>query len=216
VYLRTAPARFEAVAGSGVDPTRAARSVSTGDIDADGSADLLLVYSDEHSLRRTGGVRLYHATDGPFRDVTNRHGIRSIGETDAELAQLDGDGRADLIQLSASRIRVSLKREGRFGIVFERRIDGGVALAVGDVDGDGDMDIYVLRQKDRRSDDDVLLLSRRGGQAWRAIRVPSRPGGVADDVYPIDHDADGRTDFLALNGKDSTPGPVQLIASYPD
>ena len=78
LYLRTAPARFEAVAGSGIDPTRAARSVSTGDIDADGSADLL-VYSDEHSLRRTGGVRLYHATDGPFRDVTNRHGIRSIG-----------------------------------------------------------------------------------------------------------------------------------------
>ena len=71
-------------------------------------------------------------------------------------------------------------------------------------------------RRHRRGDDDVLLLSRRGGQAWRAIRVPSRPGGVADDVYPIDHDADGRTDFLALNGKDSTPGPVQLIASYPD
>ena len=45
---------------------------------------------------------------------------------------------------------------------------------------------------------------------------PEPSGGVADDVYAIDHDADGRTDFLALNGKDSTPGPVQLIASYPD
>ena len=207
VYLRTAPARFEAVAGSGIDPTLAARSVSTGDVDADGSDDLLLVYSDEHALRRTGGVRLYHATGGRFRDVTSRHGIRSIGETDAELAPLDGDGRADLIQLSASRIRVSLKEDGRFHVVFERRIEDGVALAVGDVDGDGDLDIYVLRQKDRRGDDDVLLLNRDGAQAWRAIRVPSRPGGAADDVYPIDFDADGRTDFLALNGKDSTPGP---------
>ena len=74
----------------------------------------------------------------------------------------------------------------------------------------------MLRQKDRRGDDDILLLSRDGAQAWRAIRVPSRPGGAADDVYPIDFDADGRTDFVALNGKDSTPGPVQLIASYPD
>ena len=123
VYLRTAPARFEAVAGSGIDPTLAARSVSTGDVDADGSDDLLLVYSDEHALRRTGGVRLYHATGGRFRDVTSRHGIRSIGETDAELAPLDGDGRADLIQLSASRIRVSLKQDGRFRVVFERRIE---------------------------------------------------------------------------------------------
>jgi hypothetical protein len=216
LYLRTGPARFQAVTGSGVDPTRAARSVSTGDIDADGSADLVLVYSEEHALRRTGGMRLYHAIGGRFRDVTSRQGIRSIGETDAELALLDGDDRSDLVQLSASRIRVSLKGEGGFRTVYERRIEDGVALAVGDVDGDGDADIYVLRQKDRRGDDDVLLLSRRGAAAWRAIRVPSRPGGIADDVYPIDHDADGRTDFVALNGKDTAPGPIQLIAAYPD
>ena len=76
-------------------------------------------------------MRLYHRpTAVPRCHEPARHPVDR--ETDAELAQLDGDGRADLIQLSASRIRVSLKREGRFGIVFERRIDGGVALAVGD------------------------------------------------------------------------------------
>jgi hypothetical protein len=48
------------------------------------------------------------------------------------------------------------------------------------------------------------------------IRVPSRHGGIADDVYPIDYDGNGRMDFLALDGRGSGPGPVQLIASYPE
>ena len=85
-----------------------------------------------------------------------------------------------------------------------------------DADGDGDQDIYVLRHKVRRRHDDVLLLMRGRPSRWRAVSVPSRHGGVADDVYAIDHDGNGRADFLALNGKGEGPGPVQLIASFPE
>jgi hypothetical protein len=216
VYLRSGPGRFTAVAGSGMDPALSAWAVSTGDADGDGRTDLLLVDADAHSLRRTGGVRLYRNIGGRFRDVTARFGVRTIGETDAELARLDDDGLADLIQLSDARIRISLSRDGRYRTVFERRIANGVALAVGDVDGDGDADIYLLRQKARRKDHDLLLIDRGGARDWQAVRVPSRHGGVADDVYPIDYDGNGRTDFLALDGRGSGPGPIQLIASYPE
>jgi hypothetical protein len=202
------------MAGPGIDPGLSVRAVSTGDIDADGRTDLLVAHADAHSLRRTGGVRLYRNAGGHVRDVTRAQGIRSIGETDGELADLDGDGRSDLVQLSATRIRISLKRSGGFRTVFERRLDDGVALAHGDADGDGSLDLFVLRQKDSRRDDDVLLLGRRRGREWRAVRVPSRHGGRADDVVAIDHDGNGRADFVALNGGDG-PGPVQLIASYP-
>jgi hypothetical protein len=34
-------------------------------------------------------------------------------------------------------------------------------------------------------------------------------------VVPIDHDGNGLTDFLALNGNGTAEGPVQLIAFYP-
>ena len=214
IYVRRGPARFRALAGSGIDPVFSTRAVSTGDVDGDGRADLLLVHADPHSLRETGGIRLYRNVGGRLRDVTTAQRIRSIGESDAELADLDGDGRDDLIQLSGSRIRISLERADGYRPVFERRLGGGVALAVGDADGDGGLDIYVLRQKDRARHDDTLLLGRRGGRDWRAVRVPSRHGGVADDVVAIDHDGNGRADFLALNGGDGA-GPLQLVASYP-
>jgi FG-GAP-like repeat len=216
IYLRTGPARFRAIAGAGIDPGLAAWSISTGDIDSDDRTDLVFVHADPHSLRSVGGIRLYRNVGGRFRDVTGQQRVRSIGETDAELIDLDGDGRDDLIQLSSSRIRVSLKRAGGYRAVFERKLDAGAALAVADADGDGDQDIYVLRHKVRRRHDDVLLLMRGAPRRWRAVSVPSRHGGVADDVYAIDHDGNGRADFLALNGRGDGVGPVQLIASFPD
>ena len=40
------------------------------------------------------------------------------------------------------------------------------------------------------------------------VRVPVL---AEDDVVALDYDSDGRTDFLALNGRNSERGPVQLI-----
>jgi hypothetical protein len=46
--------------------------------------------------------------------------------------------------------------------------------------------------------------------------IPSTSQGVADFVAPIDHDGNGLTDFLVLNGGGETevPGPVELIAFF--
>ena len=46
------------------------------------------------------------------------------------------------------------------------------------------------------------------------MNAPSRAGGQADDVVPIDHDQNGLTDFLVLNGKGAGKGPLQLISFY--
>ena len=43
------------------------------------------------------------------------------------------------------------------------------------------------------------------------LDVPEVRGGSEDDVIALDYDNDGRTDFLALNGRNSVKGPVQLI-----
>ena len=91
-----------------------------------------------------------------------------------------------------------------------------MAVASGDADGDGDgdVDLYVLRQKSDRRTRDLILFNRGDGRAFKAVEAPSRRGGVADDVLAIDHDQNGMTDFLVLNGRGDKRGPVQLIAFF--
>ena len=214
VYLRSGPARFQAMGNSGVHIDLGAHRLDKGDVDRDGRQDLLLTYYDPRAASPRAGTRLYRNTGSGFRDVTSKYGVRQLGQWDAELVRLDGDKRPDLVQLTPGRIRISLQRNGKFVKVFERKIANGVAFATGDVDADGDKDIYVLRQKNSSTMKDLLLVNQSKGTSYKSVRMPSRRGGVADSVYPIDHDQNGRMDFLALNGRGTSRGPVQLIAFY--
>ena len=213
VYLRSGPASFSPLSRSGIDSGLGVTDFDSGDIDRDGRIDLLVVYHEPQAAGARSGIKLYRNTPDGFRDITGQLGVRSIGERDAALVRLNEDSRPDLVQLSSDRIRVSLMQAGRYQKVFERRISNAVAVAAGDADGDGDLDLYVLRQKSKPSIDDVILFNRGDGRSFRAVFAPSRSGGKADDVLPIDHDDNGLTDFLVLNGG-AAKGPVQLISFY--
>lgn len=62
--------------------------------------------------------------------------------------------------------------------------------------------------------EDLIFFTRGSGRSFRVVAAPSRAGGVADDVHAIDHDQNGLTDFLVLNGRGTARGPVQLISFY--
>jgi hypothetical protein len=89
-----------------------------------------------------------------------------------------------------------------------------VALATGDVNGDGRADLYVARGSDDRNSKDLLLVSGPGGRTFTSVRLPHTYEGRADDVIALDHDLNGLTDFVVLNGR-RIAGPVQLIAAFP-
>ena len=61
----------------------------------------------------------------------------------------------------------------------------------------------------------VILRNAGDGRSFDTLDVPSVTGGSEDDVIALDYDADGRSDFLALNGRNSERGPVQLITLRP-
>ena len=215
-FLQVAPARFEATPIPGFDTGLATEDLDVGDYDGDGRDDILLVYWDKRAVQPESGIRLYRNEPGTaFTDVTADAGIESIGERDAALADLDGDGVLDLVQLSEDRLVVSKGSEGRFRRVAEEPVSGGTALATGDADGDGDLDLYVLQAKTGDNGHDLLLRNEGDGRSWQRLDTPTVEGGSADAVVPLDYDGDGRVEFLALNGRNSERGPVQLIALRP-
>ncbi len=56
------------------------------------------------------------------------------------------------------------------------------------------------------------MLSEGTYRDYTAIELPAVPGTVRDDaVYPIDHDGDGKAEFLVLHGHSLHAAPIQLI-----
>ena len=211
-YLAVGPPAFEATPLPGIDTGLATEAIDVADYDGDGRDDLLFVYWDKRALAPTSGIRLYRNEPGTaFSDVTADVGIESIGERDAVLSDLDGDGQLDLVQLSPTKVVVSLGRDGRFERSWDLGVSEGTALAAGDADGDGDVDLYVLQGKSDSGAHDVILRNDGDGTSFSTIDVPEVRGGSEDDVVALDFDTDGRVDFLALNGRNSAKGPVQLI-----
>ncbi len=201
--------RFTWDPASGLSRDRGASCARPVDLDLDDDLDLL-VCADSGAIMPTHGMMAMRNDAGRFTNATAALGILSIGEVDVVAGQLGGGPRPDLVQLSRDRIRISLWREGRFRTVHERSLTNGRGLALGDVDGDGHLDIYLLRGIGKVNDPDVVLHNDGTGRGWTAIAVPSVSTGVAEAVTTIDADEDGRDDFYVLNGW-LKAGPTQLI-----
>jgi hypothetical protein len=212
LYKTKGNGRFTRKTRPGFAPRLGALAVTGADYDRDGREDLLLVTGGPQAPARAG-TRLYRNTKRGLVDVTRKLGIKSIGAVDAELVDLNRDGRLDLVQLSPTKLRVSVFRNGKFRKVYQRKLTYGMAIASGDVNADRRGDLYIVRSNGARNYPDVMLVNHKGGKRWRSVPIPQASSGRGDDAYAIDHDGNGLDDFLVLNGKNER-GPIQLIAFY--
>jgi hypothetical protein len=172
--------------------------------------DEVVVCADERWGGRRGAT-VFSRSNGRFLDASAALGVVPGNDVDAAAADLDGDGATDLVQLSSRTLRISLQRDGVQHRVLALPVTAGTALAIGDADGDGHPDLFVVQGGAVSNAPDLLLLNDGDGRSYTSVRIPQTTAGSADDVIALDVDHNGTDDFLVLNGAQS-PGPVQLIA----
>jgi hypothetical protein len=177
---------------------------AAGDFDHDG-VDELIVCSNV--------FRVYDNQGGTWSDITAAVGLPTFGRPDAELADMNGDGWLDLVTVTGPWLEVRLNRSGRFPTAdYALSITDGRDLAIGDADGDGDPDIYVL-QGSNSTVPDLLLLNQGSGASYTKFAgLPQVTTGEGDRVEAIPGwKGTRRAAFLVNNGFEGNPGPRQLI-----
>jgi hypothetical protein len=94
-------------------------------------------------------------------------------------------------------------------------VSDGQDVAVGDVNLDGDPDVYVCTGGSGGTNrPDLMLLNDGSGRAFRSIPIPQTTQGWGDAVAAVpDWRGSGRAAFVVSNSKSGTRnGPTQLIA----
>jgi len=187
-------------------------AVAAGDVDGDG--DLDLVFGNSITSQSGSGQNRLYLNDGRgrFTDVTASQLPVAKDPTYAvELADVDGDRDLDLLVGNLygngpTQNRLYLNDgKGKFTDATRQLPavpEATRALAVGDVDGDGDLDVVVGNSPLRANH--LLLNNGRGTFSLAQNNLPTLSTSTAD-LALADVDADGDLDIVEANGDDTFP-----------
>jgi hypothetical protein len=167
------------------------RYVVTGDFNADGKLDLAVASLSAASILLGNG-------DGTFAPATPF--ATGSGAVCVATADLNHDGKLDLVTANQSAGTMSVLLGNGDGS-FQPKIDIYVSLgsmptavAIGELTGDGDLDLAVTR-----SHDGTVYVFRGYGSGWFEVISGYYVGG-ARSVAIGDFDVDGRRDLVTSGG----------------
>jgi hypothetical protein len=200
---------------------------SAGDIDGDGRPDLVVGghCPDHPGLWRrvlakiglmepsteSGSLVWYRNPDWTRGVLSTANGIR----TDIEVADMDGDGRNDVVALT-DRGPIWLKNPGpknsawTVNPIDSRKLHD---IEAADLDGDGDLDLAARNQSGfgHANGDSVVLYRQDGPGAWTRIVLPAPLG---EGLKVADIDGDGRADAVVNRVWLRNPGRLDSSAAW--
>jgi hypothetical protein len=195
-------------------PKDAAACNQGADVDGDGDNDLMVCGFKKLALYE-------NVNNATFNDVSADTPGMSGFAVDAELVDLNADGRLDLVRVKPTYVAVRFGNVNGWGsLTYGTEMVQGQGLATGDFDGDGLIDLYVVGTCPPNSpgvDKPDYLLLNKGAGSFQKKTIPSLPrnGGCGDAVSAMNYDADNRTDFIVVNGHKKRSGPIQLWSNKP-
>lgn len=229
---QAAPARFERRC---LDPRDGFVAALVRDLDEDGLADVVALVAQEHEEL----VWLRQTAPGRFEPhVLHRAPHPGWGYSSLTAADLDGDGDEDLVLGNGDAADHPVVVKPYHGVAWLERGEGAApsyryrrigslpgceAVAVGDIDGDGDQDVAagsflpLLEPHEWRARqlDSLVWFEQRSGGAW-ARHVLERGVNTRASVAIVDLDGDGRAELAAGNFLWRGPREAPLVTIYRD
>jgi enediyne biosynthesis protein E4 len=202
------------------------RSVAWGDYDGDGHLDLLLGNTG------TDLVLYKNHRDGTFIDKTVQAGLGNLQYAECAFADYNNDGLTDIFCVVSGThplrdILLKNNGNGTFTNVSSQAgildLNNGRAIAWGDYDNDGDLDLFVSRGSGTHNNDEALkqtLYRNNGNGTFTEVTDQAGLGRFSNNRAAAwgDYNNDGYLDLYVVNsGNDSEgKGPNYLYKNNHD
>jgi photosystem II stability/assembly factor-like uncharacterized protein len=176
------------------------RSLSIGDIDGDGKADLAVANYGNHRV----SVFLNTSISGSVSFAAKVNFTTGTNPRSVSIGDIDGDGKVDLAVANYTSNTVSVFRNTSISgsLNFDTKLDfaTGVrpySVSIGDIDGDGKADLAVANYTSNTVS--VLRNTSTSGSVSFATKADFTTGLSACSVNIGDIDGDGKVDLAVAN-----------------